>query len=291
MITTTEILEAIPVIVSLIVIEGLLSVDNALAIAAMANHLPGKQKYIALRLGIIGAYVFRGLALAVVTWIAENVWLNILGSAYLIYLMCSHLTHQEDEGNHLSNRKKRPGLIGTVIQIELMDLSLSLDNVVAAVALAPKNEAGERELWVVYTGVFIGILALRLLAGYCIKLLQRFPILGKTAFLLVGYVGFILLAELLSPYLFHRHLHVESWQKFIGVVIITALTLLYGRGGWVRSLLRPLVLVGSPLMRLFAAVLDGLFWPLRKVHQVMMHAFGKATQDQEKNKPEPQPGS
>jgi len=55
--------EAIPVIISLIVIEGLLSVDNALAIAAMASHLPGRQTYSALRVGIIGAYVFRGRAL------------------------------------------------------------------------------------------------------------------------------------------------------------------------------------------------------------------------------------
>jgi len=70
---------------------------------------------------------------------------------------------------------------------------------VAAVALAPKDlVTGEREMWVVYTGVFIGILALRFLAGYCITLLNKFPILAKTAFLLVGYVGFILLAELIS---------------------------------------------------------------------------------------------
>ena len=58
--TSAAVIEAMPVIVSLIIIEGLLSVDNALAIAAMANHLPGKQKYMALKLGIIGAYFFRG---------------------------------------------------------------------------------------------------------------------------------------------------------------------------------------------------------------------------------------
>lgn len=59
--TSAALIEALPVIVSLIIIEGLLSVDNALAIAAMANHLPGRQKYLALKFGIIGAYFFRGL--------------------------------------------------------------------------------------------------------------------------------------------------------------------------------------------------------------------------------------
>ena len=63
--SSSEWLEAIPIIISLILIEGLLSVDNALAIAAMANHLPEAQKRKALRWGIIGAYAFRGVALAV----------------------------------------------------------------------------------------------------------------------------------------------------------------------------------------------------------------------------------
>jgi len=269
MFSTADILEAIPVVVSLVLIEGLLSVDNALAIAAMANHLPGRQKLLALRLGIIGAYVFRGIALAVVSWIAENPWLNIFGSAYLIYLMCSHLTQPEDEDDAVS-RKRRPGLLGTIVQIELMDLSLSLDNVVAAVALAPKDPVtGEREIWVVYTGVFIGILALRFLAGYCIRLLEKHPILGKTAFLLVGYVGFILLAELLF------HVHVHSWQKFIGVVLITAVTMLYARGGLVRTIFAPVVAVAQPPMRAFAWTLDNVFWPLRKMHEAGSRFFAR----------------
>ena len=50
--------QAVPVIISLVIIEGLLSVDNALAIAAMARHLPEAQRIRALRFGIIGAYFF-----------------------------------------------------------------------------------------------------------------------------------------------------------------------------------------------------------------------------------------
>jgi len=279
MITAPDILQAVPVIVSLIIIEGLLSVDNALAIAAMANHLPGRQKTLALRLGIIGAYFFRGIALALVTSIAANPWLNIIGAAYLIYLMCSHLTHPEEDEEG-SARRKRPGLFMTIVQIEIMDLSLSLDNVVAAVALAPKDPVtGQREMWIVYTGVFIGILALRFLAGYCIVLLQKFPILAKTAFLLVGYVGFILLAELIF------HFHVHSRQKFIGVVIISTLSLLYSRVDFVHTLLKPLVIVGQPLMRLFATLLDGVFWPLRKLHEAVTKVLRRQAKEGEEETP------
>jgi predicted tellurium resistance membrane protein TerC len=90
--TSPELIEAIPVIISLIIIEGLLSVDNALAIAAMASHLPGKQKYQALKWGIIGAYLFRGLCLAFAAWIIENPWLQIFGATYFVYLMCQFFT-------------------------------------------------------------------------------------------------------------------------------------------------------------------------------------------------------
>ncbi len=177
--TTAELTDAIPVIMSLILIEGLLSVDNALAIAAMASHLPGKQKFLALRLGIIGAYAFRGLALFFAAWIITNPWLKVLGAAYLIYLMCEHFSSgQEDEDGESGSGPKARSLLMTVIAIEIMDLSLSVDNVVAAVAMSPK-------LWVVCTGVFIGILALRFVAGYCIKLIEKFPILEHTALSMV----------------------------------------------------------------------------------------------------------
>ena len=223
--TSTMIVDALPVIISLIIIEGLLSVDNALAIAAMANHLPERQKYLALKFGIIGAYLFRGLCLAFAAWIIENPWLKIGGAAYLIYLMCDHIhSKANDEEHHMTQGVER-GFFGTIAAIEIMDLSLSVDNVVAAVAMSPKP-------WVVCTGVFIGILALRFVAGACIKLIEKFPILEHTAFLLVGYVGFILVYEILSdPHggmqILPGPVHVTTWQKFIGIAIIVTISILY----------------------------------------------------------------
>jgi tellurite resistance protein TerC len=268
-----ELIEALPVIASLVLIEGLLSVDNALAIAAMASHLPGKQKLMALRLGIFGAYAFRGLALALASWISNNEWVKWFGAAYLVYLMCSHLTQSGDDDASKLNPKKKPGLWMTIAQIELMDLSLSVDNVVAAVALAPiKN--GQKEMWVVYLGVFIGILALRLLAGYCIRLLQKYPVLAQTAFILVGYVGFILIFELLF------HFHVNSWQKFIGVVIITACTIIYSRQPGLQKVLAPVLKVIFQVMRAFALLLDSVFWPLRKLHETITKIFRRRVAEQ-----------
>lgn len=265
--TSTELTDAIPVILSLIVIEGLLSVDNALAIAAMASHLPEKQKYIALRLGIIGAYAFRGLALFFAAWIIANPWLKIAGSAYLIYLMCQHFTDAADKNNDEKDAaSKTRGLWATVIAIEIMDLSLSVDNVVAAVAFSPK-------LWVVCTGVFIGILALRFVAGFCIKLIEKFPILEHTAFLLIGYVGSILVVELTT------HVEVTTFQKFIGILLITFLTIVYSKSAGMQKTLEPIikgiVWLMRPVAFLIGLLLKIIIWPVKMLIQVFSRLFKK----------------
>ena len=241
--------EALPVIISLIIIEGLLSVDNALAIAAMAAHLPGRQKYWALRVGIIGAYVFRGLALLFATFIIANPWLKALGAAYLLHLMAYHFAHVHRQAAEIESGLKavNKGFWATVASIELMDLSLGVDNVVAAVALSD-------EFWVVCTGVFIGILALRFVAGHCIKLIEKFPVLEHTAFLLIGFVGALLLTEL------GFHVDIKTWVKFLGIVLIIAATIWYSRTPALQSALQPVLAV--------------LMWPVRAYELIVGSILG-----------------
>ena len=266
--SAAEWMEAFPVILSLIIIEGLLSVDNALAIAAMASHLPEKQKQQALRWGIIGAYGFRGLAMAFAAEIAGSIWLKICGASYLIYLMCEHFTSSDPNHKEASDKSEHPrGFLATIVAIEFMDLSLSVDNVVAAVAMSPK-------LWVVCTGVFIAILALRFVAGACIRLIEVFPILEHAAFLLIGYVGFILAFELLGSAqggfgLIPFNTEVGSLEKFAGVVILLGISVSYSRTPAMQRALKPAITLARPPMHLMTAIVGALFafalWPVRVV--------------------------
>ena len=221
----------------------------------MASELPEKQKRLALRLGILGAYAFRALALAIAGWIINNPWVKIIGAVYLIYLMCAHLTKEYRQTASLEPRKKA-GLWMTVFSIELMDLSLSVDNVVAAVALSSK-------LWLVCTGVFIGILALRLLAGACMGLMKKYPILSSTAFLLVGYVGALLLFEMAWGH------EVGSLGKFAGIIAIVLVTILYERSPRLQKLFAPMVGMARVPMRLVSQAVEGLFWPLRALFSLV----------------------
>ncbi len=249
MITGAELSEALPIIASLIVIEGLLSIDNALAIAALASHLPERNQARALRLGIVGAYVGRGVALAFAAWIVRHPWMKALGAFYLFYLMCAHVCGSPSPAE--KNASMRRGLFLTVVQIEFLDLALSLDNVIAAVAVSPR-------FWVVCVGVFIGIFVLRFLAAFCIRLIVRFPILAHTAFLLVGFVGIILTFEIST----HREVH--AWEKLAGIATVVAASILYGSGGRFYLAVRPIVTIVQIPLRTFATLVDAVAFPFRK---------------------------
>ncbi len=232
------------VIVGLILIEGLLSVDNALGIAAMASHLPKHQQKAALRWGLLGAYLFRGMALALVAWLMHNEWVKWFGALYLIYLAAVHLQlHPAQKKNSdLAGRTVGKGFLATVCSIELMDLSLSLDNVVAAVGMVngvreiPEN----LHIWVVCVGVFIGIAALRVVAGWCIGLIERFPVLKLTAFLLVGFVGLALCTEM-GLELVDIKWHMGIDVKFYSIAGIVLLSILYDCWGTLHRVLHPAV--------------------------------------------------
>jgi predicted tellurium resistance membrane protein TerC len=78
---------SLAIIGNLILIESLLSVDNAAVLATMVRDLPEKERNKALKYGIWGAYIFRGLAMLFASILIQIWWLKPLGGAYLLYLV------------------------------------------------------------------------------------------------------------------------------------------------------------------------------------------------------------
>jgi YkoY family integral membrane protein len=273
-----EFLSGLSVIAGLVVLEGLLSVDNVLGIAALANELPGAQQKKAIRVGLFLAYLFRVLALFVAGWLATNTWVRWLGAAYLIWLMSSHLTkgHAHDVGevliaddpandatpvSHSEPRRLRVVLL----QIGLMDLSLSIDNVIAAVGLAPKDPSGDPVMWPIYTGVLIAILALQQIAPHAMNLLRKFPILEPTAFVLIGYVGALLIFEEAFHLATGSPIHLPAYSKFVGILIIIWIALFYEADGAVRRIVRPMVKMSIPVMQVVTRIVGILLWPFEQL--------------------------
>jgi YkoY family integral membrane protein len=193
------------IIFNLIIIESLLSVDNAAVLATMVLDLPKEQRPKALKYGILGAYVFRGICLILAAWIIKIWWLKPLGGLYLLWLAYDYFRTKKtvDEGDDTINKtekglyKRLLGKIGpfwsTVILIEIMDLAFSIDNVLAAVAYSDN-------LYLVWIGVFIGILAMRFVAQAFVNLMEKFPFLEKAAFLVIAVLGLKLVASVFSHF-------------------------------------------------------------------------------------------
>lgn len=288
-----ELLAGLSVVAGLVVLEGLLSVDNVLGIAALANELPASQQRRAIRIGLALAYGFRVLALLVASWLALNMWVRWLGAGYLIWLMSAHLTkghaHVVAEGvEHEAESEEaaaahrsatldwnasppphraaaRAGFAAVLLQIGLMDLSLSMDNVIAAVGLAPKDDAGDPVMWPIYAGVLIAILALQAIAPHAMKLLRKFPVLEPTAFVLIGYVGILLIVEEFVRVTTGTVVHVPAYAKFAGILFLIWVALLYAADGAVRRIVRPFLRVAMPVMRGITQVVAVLVWPLEQL--------------------------
>lgn len=271
-----ELLSGLSVIAGLVVLEGLLSVDNVLGIAALANELPAHQQKKAIRIGLFLAYLFRVLALLVAGWLATNTWVRWLGAGYLVWLMSSHLTkgHAHDVAEVMGDDnpandavpvKKLQTMRIVLLQIGLMDLSLSIDNVIAAVGLAPKTPSGDPVMWPIYAGVLIAILALQQIAPHAMNLLKRYPILEPTAFVLIGYVGLLLIGEEAYHVITGSPVHLPPYFKFAGILVIIWAALFYEADGAVRRLVRPIVKLSIPVMRAVTAVVGVIVWPFERL--------------------------
>ncbi len=205
------------VILILVIIEGVLSVDNAAVLATMVMRLPECQRGKALKYGILGAYAFRGLCLALAAWLITIWWLEPLGGLYLLWLAWTHFSrHQsvEDEGVEAVETEGNLlyrctiGLLGpfwaTVAAVEVMDLAFSIDNVVAAIAYV-KSYPMPSKLVLVCTGVFLGILAMRFAATGFVKLMHRYPFLESCAFVVIGILGIKLVLSVPRHFLDEHH--------------------------------------------------------------------------------------
>jgi YkoY family integral membrane protein len=168
------------VIGTLIILEGLLSADNALVLAVMVKHLPKKQRKKALFYGIIGAYLFRILAIGFGVTLIKIAWLQIVAGHYLLWIVFQHfMTKGEEEGEV---EPKSMGFWRTVLAVELMDIAFSLDSVIAAFGVS-------NQVWVLFLGGVLGILMMRGVAQLFLALIEKVPEFETTAFVLIAIIG------------------------------------------------------------------------------------------------------
>ncbi|MTJ44661.1 TerC family protein [Dolichospermum flos-aquae] len=183
--------EASIVLLILVILEAVLSADNAIALAAIAQGLEDKKlERQALNIGLIFAYVLRITLLLTATWVQKFWQFELLGAAYLLWLGFQHFSSQEDENNHHHGPRFK-SLWQAIPVIAFTDLAFSLDSVTTAIAVS-------QEIWLVITGTTIGIVTLRFMAGLFIRWLDEYTNLEDAGYITVAFVGLRLLLKVIN---------------------------------------------------------------------------------------------
>jgi YkoY family integral membrane protein len=195
------------VVAFLVLLEGLLSIDNALVLALLARQLPKDLRSKALTYGLGGSFFFRFLAIASANYLLHWRIVKLIGGGYLLWIsvkffieLRGHKHDHETPGDEdAPTAASTPGFWPTVARIELTDIAFAVDSILAAMALvgsAPLGYVGPHpKLWVVITGGMIGVMLMRVAAAMFIRLLERFPRFETSAYLLVMVIGVKLLAD------------------------------------------------------------------------------------------------
>lgn len=189
---TDVLLEDAAIVLTLLLLEAVLSFDNAAILAAMVRKLPVRDRKKALLYGLGGAYILRFSAILLASFLIANPILKVLGGGYLLFIglkhfygMWRHKPHEHKEHEiHVDwlTRIGVPALVAIIIQIELIDLAFAIDQVIVAVAFTDR-------IWLIVTASFIGILFLRLAAAMIARVMDWLPLLEHMAYVAVTYVG------------------------------------------------------------------------------------------------------
>ena len=210
----------------LVVLEGLLSADNALVLAILVLGLPRHQQRKALRYGILGAFAFRILATLLAVHLLAVAWIKLIGALYLLYLAYAHFFGRHEGGERSAIKPAKPwmGLTAfwaTVVKVELTDIVFAVDSILVAVAMSSKT-------WVIISGGVLGIITMRMVIGQLLAIVRRYPALVDGAFIIIAWVGLKLLIEYLHS-IEVIHFGVNKWVSFGLILVIFGVSYWYAR--------------------------------------------------------------
>ena len=186
-----EILTLLPI---LIILELLLSADNAIALASLTKSLDNLAlRSKALNIGIIISLIFRILLILLSNILLKFVIIRIFAGLYLIYLFISNVFLISKSGISDSDNDKTDNnfkFLKIVALLSLTDFAFSIDSITTAVAISD-------QYILIILGAIIGVLALRFTSGIFLKLLEKFLRLETAGYIAILVVGIKLLLNTL----------------------------------------------------------------------------------------------
>lgn len=191
-------------LLTLILLEVVLGIDNVIFISIVAAKLPEGQQKKARRLGLILAMLIRLGLLAIISVIlklegalfaiAGNEFsgkdlILIIGGLFLIYKSTVEIYHKmEGEEGDISKNIKATSFSQVITQILLLDLVFSIDSIITAVGMV-------KELWMMYTAVIVTVAIMLFAAEPISKFVNNHPAFKMLALSFLLLIGMSLIAE------------------------------------------------------------------------------------------------
>jgi YjbE family integral membrane protein len=206
-------------VIKIIMIDVLLSGDNAVVIALACRNLPLEQRKKGILFGVLGAIILR----IILTFFAVNLlsltYLKLVGALLLIWIGIKLILPEDEHSADSIQADTR--LFGAVKTIIIADLVMSLDNVLGVAAAAKGN------VLLLVFGLLISIPLIAWSSQLVLKLIDRFPVIIYAGGALLGYVaGEMLVSEALL-----RSLVETSYYLHWMIPALCALLVL-GLGRW-----------------------------------------------------------
>ncbi|CAL1239250.1 TerC family protein [Candidatus Methylocalor cossyra] len=224
----------------IIVVNIILSGDNAVVIALAARSLPDDQRRQAVVWGSTAAVVLRIVLTLVAAQLLKLSYLKILGGLVLGWLAVQFLVPEERNGTGIEDHDDLLAAIRTIL---LADLVMSLDNVIAVAAAAKGN------LGLLVGGLAISIPLVIFGSALILRVMDRIPLMATLAAALLGYV---------------------AGEMFIGDPALGAWS--QAQGPWLSE--------GVPLAAALSVVLAGKWLAKRKAALAPPRAVDLAAEDQ-----------
>ena len=171
----------------IIVINILLSGDNAVVIALACRNLPDRQRRWGVFWGAIGAIVLRIILTFFAVSLLELSWLKVIGGVLLVWIGIKLIAEDEGDGEHEVKASDR--LLAAVRTVIVADVVMSIDNVLGVAA------AAHGSLLLLIFGLVLSVPLVIGGAQLIMRLIERYPILIIAGGGLLGYVAGELIVE------------------------------------------------------------------------------------------------
>lgn len=223
---TTEILISL---LTLIVLEIVLGIDNIIFISILSDKLPVEKRKKARLVGLSLALVLRLILLAGISWIMKldktvmtisgvdfsgKDLILILGGFFLLYKSNKEIFEKTEEGEHTSSAPVSKSFTTIIGQILLLDLVFSIDSIITAVGLVD-------ELWVMYVAVIVSISIMLAVAGAISSFISKHPSLKILALCFLLMIGITLIAEGLDFHIPKQYIYFSmAFSFFVNMIQI-----------------------------------------------------------------------